>query len=174
MGLRTASRWTWTFPIAFWASAAGAEGLDGLTLTMWIELRDRGGRVLASAEPRSAVVGEGPEFGFDASDSDNGYRAAASEVDVAGDRLTITYGPDRTASGTERLGGFNGFVLTFAGADCATFTGGALDAGATTIALPPERVRVGADRVEIDVDGVPRGPGDRIAVTLSLGDCLIG
>ena len=174
MGRRTGSPWRWTWPIAWWASAAGADGLDGLTLTMWIELRGEGGTVLASAEPRSAVVGEGPEFGFDHRDDQNGYRAVPTAVDVAGRRLTILYGPEREASGAERLGTFNGFVLTFAGAECAVFTGGALDTEATTILLPPDRVRVGADRVEIDVDGVPRGPGDRIEVVLSLGNCLIG
>ncbi|MGR3540198.1 MAG: hypothetical protein ACU0BS_02040 [Hasllibacter sp.] len=156
------------------AAPACAEGLDGLTMTMWIELRDPAGGVLAAAEPRSAVVGEGSEFGFDARDDDGGYRAVPAVVDVAGERLTIVYGPDRAAAGTGRLGGFNGYVLTFAGAECAVFTGGALDAGATTIPLPPSRVRVGADRVEIDVDGIPRGQGDRIEVMLTLGDCLIG
>lgn len=171
---RTGSPWTWAWPIALSASGAAAEGLDGLRMTMWIELRDAAGGVLAAADPRSAVVGEGPEFGFDRRDDDNGYRAVPAVVDVEGARLTILYGPDRAAAGTERLGGFNGFVLTFAGAECATFTGGALDARATTIDLPADRVSVGADRVEIDVDGVPRGPGDRITVALSLGDCLIG
>ncbi|PRY95513.1 hypothetical protein BCF33_1134 [Hasllibacter halocynthiae] len=156
------------------ATSAGAEGLDGLRLTMWIELRGEGGAILASADPRAAVVGDGPEFGFDAADDDGGYRAVPAVVDVAGDRLTIGYGPDRAIEGGDRLGTFNGYVLTFAGAGCTTFEGGALVAEETSIPMPPERVRIEADRIEIDVDGIPRGPGDRITVALSLGDCLLG
>ena len=157
------------------ASAAAAEdgkgGLLGRQVTFGALLYENPAAPLYMGERHIATVSDDVEFGFGPEGVQNGYDVIPAIVDVADDRVEITYpeGVDGVFPEPE----FNGYVLDFL-TDCVLFRSAAVDEERNTGALLPKDVWVDGAKLYIDVGGADFRPGVVFAVTLDVIDCPIG
>lgn len=150
---------------------AGAGGtLEGRIVTLNVETWDEPGQIIFESVGRTVKVGHGIEFGMGPEFRTPGFDVVPVQVEIKPQRIEFTYGQDR---GTFWDTAFNGYVLRFV-AECALIEGFAIDHAFTTIPVTADDIRQDGGAFYINVAGRDYGPDARLALDVTVSDCLLG
>lgn len=152
-------------------AVAGSGGtLEGRIVTMNVETWDQPGAILFQSAGRTVKVGAGVEFGMGPEFRTPGFDVVPVQVEIKPQRIEFTYGADRgTFWGTT----FNGYVLRFV-TECALIEGFSIDHVFTTMPITADDIRQDGGAFYINVAGRDYGPDMRLAVDVTVSDCLLG
>lgn len=143
--------------------------LEGRIVTFNVETWDDPARPIFISEGRTVKVGPGVEFGMGPEGHTEGFDVVPVQVEIGADRIEFSY---PAGSGEFWAAAFNGYVLRFP-TDCALFEEVRIDAAETTIPLKPSDLRTDGGALFINVAGRGYGPGQVIALDVTVGDCAL-
>lgn len=144
--------------------------LEGRVVTLNVETWDDPGVLLFQSIGRTVKVSDAVEFGMGPEFRTPGFDVVPVQVEIKPQRIEFTYGEGRGAFWDTT---FNGYVLRFV-TECALIEGVAIDRAFTTMSVTDVDISTDGGALFINVAGRDYGPEARLAIDVSVSDCLLG
>lgn len=144
--------------------------LDGRLVTLNVLTYNDPATPFFESRGQTVRVGPGVEFGMGPEFQRPDFDVVPVQVEIGPDRIEFSYGDD---AGSFYDAAFNGYVLRFE-VECALFETVSIDETTTTMPVTIADIRTEGGALFINVAGRDYGPGVRLALDFTVGDCLLG